>query len=96
MIYSDLEMAFCFVYSTNMLFELGAEIRKFRKLRKITQQQIADELGMSRATISQLESGTVQEIGIRKVIRILDYLGLELRVSQAGIPPTLEELREDL
>ncbi|WP_085813764.1 helix-turn-helix domain-containing protein [Geoanaerobacter pelophilus] len=79
-----------------MLFELGAEIRKFRKLRKITQQQIADELGMSRATISQLESGTVQEIGIRKVIRILDYLGLELRVSQAGIPPTLEELREDL
>lgn len=79
-----------------MLFELGEEIRKIRKVRKITQEQIARDLGMSRATISQLEAGTVQEIGIRKVIRILDYLGLELRVRQAGIPPTLDELREDL
>ncbi|GFO63170.1 helix-turn-helix domain-containing protein [Geomonas paludis] len=79
-----------------MLFELGQEIRKVRKLRKVTQEQIARELGMSRATISQLEAGTVQELGIRKVIRVLDYLGLELRVRKAGAPPTLEELREDL
>lgn len=78
-----------------MLLEIGEEIRRVRKLRKITQQQIADDLGMSRATISQLEAGSVQEIGIRKVIRILDYLGLELRVRKAGIPPTLDELRED-
>lgn len=77
-----------------MLFELGQEIRKVRKLRKVTQDQIARELGMSRATISQLEAGTVQEAGIRKVIRVLDYLGLELRVRKAGPPPTLDELRE--
>lgn len=69
---------------------------KVRKLRKVTQEQIARALGMSRATISQLEAGTVQEIGIRKVIRVLDYLGLELRVGKVGAPPTLEELREDL
>lgn len=79
-----------------MLFELGQEIRKARKLRKVTQEQIAHDLGMSRATISQLEAGTVQEIGIRKVMRILDYLGLELRVRKAGAPPTLDELREEL
>lgn len=79
-----------------MLFELGQEIRKVRKLRKVTQEQIAHDLGMSRATISQLEAGTVQEVGIRKVMRILDYLGLELRVRKAGTPPTLDELREDL
>lgn len=79
-----------------MLFELGQAIRQARKLRKVTQQQIADDLGMSRATISQLEAGTVQDIGIRKVMRILDYLGLELRVRKAGAPPTLEELREGL
>ncbi|MBJ6750989.1 helix-turn-helix domain-containing protein [Geomonas anaerohicana] len=78
-----------------MLFELGQEIRKVRKLRQVTQEQIARELGMSRATISQLEAGTVQEIGIRKVIRVLDYLGLELQVRKAGAPPTLDELREE-
>ncbi len=49
---------------------------------------------MSRSTISQIEAGIVQEVGIRKLIRILDYLGLEVRVRPAGAP--LKELREGL
>lgn len=78
-----------------MLFEIGKEIRKERKRQNISQEKMAKELGMSRSTISQIESGTVQEIGVRKLIRILDYLGLELRVRPAGSPPTLDELREE-
>lgn len=76
-----------------MLFEIGEEIRNERKRRKISQEKMAKDLEMSRATISQIESGTVQEIGIRKLIRILEYLDLELRVRPAGAPPTLDELR---
>lgn len=78
-----------------MLFKIGEEIRKERKRRKISQETMARDLGMGRATISQIESGSVQEIGVRKVIRILDYLGLELRVRPAGAPPTLDELRSE-
>ena len=78
-----------------MLFEIGNHIRKERKRRKISQEKLALDLGMSRATISQIESGTVQEIGVRKLIRIMDYLRLELRVRSAGMPPTLDELREE-
>jgi transcriptional regulator with XRE-family HTH domain len=78
-----------------MLFEIGEEIRKERKRRKISQEKMAKDLEMSRATISQIESGTVQEIGVRKLIRILEYLNLELRVRPAGAPPTLDELRGD-
>jgi len=78
-----------------MLFEIGEKIRSERKHRKITQGQIAKYLSMSRTTISQIESGIVQDIGIRKLIRILEYLGLEIRVRQAGTPPTLDELREE-
>ena len=77
-----------------MLFEIGDNIRKERKLRKLSQEKMARDLAMSRATISQIESGTVQEIGVRKLMRILDYLGLELRVRPSGAPPTLDELRE--
>lgn len=77
-----------------MLFEIGEHIRKERKLRKLSQEKMARDLGMSRATISQIESGTVQEIGARKLMRILEYLGLELRVRPSGAPPTLDELRE--
>ena len=78
-----------------MLFEIGADIRKERKLRKISQAKLARDVGMSRSTVSQIETGVVQDIGIRKLIRILDYLGLELRVRPAGLPPTLDELREE-
>lgn len=77
-----------------MLFQIGENIRKERKQRKISQEKMAKDLGMSRTTISQIESGTVQEFGVRKLIRMLEYLNLELRVRQAGAPPTLDELRE--
>jgi transcriptional regulator with XRE-family HTH domain len=77
-----------------MLFEIGTNIRNERKRQKISQGSLAKTLGMSRSTISQIESGIVQDIGIRKLIRILDHLGLELRVRPAGAPPTLDELRE--
>ena len=50
---------------------------------------------MSRTTIGQIENGTVQEIGVRKLIRLLEYLGLELKIREAGKPPTLDELRQE-
>ncbi|MGI6385999.1 MAG: helix-turn-helix domain-containing protein [Desulfomonilia bacterium] len=78
-----------------MFFVIGEQIRKARKSRKITQAELAKALGMSRATIGQIENGTIQEIGVRKLIRVLEFVGLELRVRPAGSPPTLEELREE-
>ena len=78
-----------------MLFKIGERIRLERKQRKISQSVLAKLLGMSRSTISQIENGTVQDIGVRKLIRILEVLDLELRVRPAGSPPTLDELRED-
>ncbi|MCK9265026.1 MAG: helix-turn-helix domain-containing protein [Deltaproteobacteria bacterium] len=78
-----------------MFFVIGEQIRKARKSRKITQAELAKALGMSRTTIGQIENGTIQEIGVRKLIRVLEFVGLELRVRPAGSPPTLEELREE-
>ncbi len=78
-----------------MLFEIGEQIRKTRKERRITQADIARSLGMSRTTVGQIENGTIQDIGVRKLIRVLEFLGLELRVRPGGQPPTLDELREE-
>jgi len=77
-----------------MLFSIGKEIRKARKARQLSQAKLAKALGMSRTTIGQIENGTVQDIGTRKLIRVLEFLGLELRVRPSGVFPTLEELRE--
>jgi len=78
-----------------MLFEIGKYIRQERKKRKMSQAALASMLGMSRTTIGQIENGTVQDIGIRKLVRVLEILDLELRVRRTGTPPTLDELREE-
>jgi transcriptional regulator with XRE-family HTH domain len=85
----------CIIYISFMLIEIGRQIQQARKSRRITQAELGKALGMSRTTIGQIERGTVQDIGVRKLIRLLEYLGLEIRVRQAGRPPTLEELREE-
>jgi transcriptional regulator with XRE-family HTH domain len=79
----------------SMLIEIGKEARRARKSRRISQKDLAKTLGMSRTTIGQIENSTVQDIGVRKLLRLLEYLGLEMHVRQANRRPTLEELREE-
>ncbi len=90
-----LDGRFCIVYDAYMLFEIGKHIRQERKKRKMSQAKLAGLLGMSRTTIGQIENGTIQDIGIRKLLRILEVLDLELRVRMAGARPTLDELRDE-
>lgn len=75
--------------------KLGGEISELRGLRKISQQYLADAIGVSRATINALETGRAGDVGVRKVLKILDYLGYEIRIKEKGRFPTLEELRGD-
>jgi transcriptional regulator with XRE-family HTH domain len=78
-----------------MLFLLGNAIREARRRQKLTQSALANATGIGRSTLSQIENGVVIDIGIRKIIRVLDYLGLELTTRPQGAPPTLEELRQE-
>jgi len=77
------------------MFDLGSTIRQARKGKRLTQAQLAEMAGIARKTLSQIETGTVSDIGIRKVTRTLEVLGLELTVRPAGAPPTLEELQKE-
>ncbi|MDO8939450.1 MAG: helix-turn-helix transcriptional regulator [Methylicorpusculum sp.] len=72
--------------------ELGQQIRQLRRQQGISQQQIADNLAISRATINALEKGRSGDVGVRKVLSILDYLGYELTLREKSPFPTLEEL----
>ena len=68
-------------YDTTMdLQDIGTVIREARLSRKASQQSTADALSMSRATISHLENGTINEIGLRKVLALCEQLGLEVTV----------------
>lgn len=74
---------------------LGELIRLLRKERKMSQQDLAKQYGMSRATISGIENNTVAEIGIRKVEAILNGFGYELTaVPRQSKRPTLDTLKK--
>ena len=55
-------------------YELGKELALLRKSKNITQQTISKDLNISRATISNFESGASSDIGLKKVLQIIDYL----------------------
>jgi HTH-type transcriptional regulator/antitoxin HipB len=74
---------------------LGQLIRALRKERKLSQQALAQQYGMSRATISGIENNTLSEIGIRKVEAILNGFGYELAaVPRQSRRPTLDTLKK--
>lgn len=73
--------------------DLGALIRAARKERNWTQEQLAQQAGVSRYTIMQLESGRISDLGIRKVMSIMGYLALEMHFQKAqSRRPTLQEM----
>ena len=72
--------------------ELGSAIAALRKQKKVSQQQLADHIAISRATLNALENGRAGDVGVRKVMKVLDYLGYELSVREQSPFPTLDEL----
>jgi len=77
------------------LREIGRLICVARKGKKLSQTSLAQQLGMSRATISGIENGTVPEIGIRKILAICAALGLELLAQERSKRPTLQQLLQE-
>lgn len=72
--------------------ELGDFVRRVRKAQGIRQQQMADDLGIARATLSGFETGRVADIGLRKVLKMLTYLNYDLQPNEVSRLPTFESL----
>lgn len=77
------------------LSEIGLALRQARKETGQSQAALAQSLGMSRATISAIENGTVAEIGVRKLMALAAAVGLELSIAPVHTRPTLYELRDE-
>ena len=77
----------------NVMDGLGNLIKKLRKDAGLSQAQLAQRHGMSRATISGIENNSIPEVGIRKVAAILEGLGYELTATPKRRRRTLDELK---
>ena len=78
------------------LLAIGAEIATHRKALGLTQTQLASRAGVSRATVTALETGAQRELGFNRLMAILVVLNLDLRLATANAGrPTLEDLQRE-
>lgn len=75
------------------LTEFGAEVARARKAKRLSQTDLGRAAGVSRQTISALERGVIPDLGVQKLVRLLDVLDFELLVRPVGHPVTLDDLR---
>ena len=73
--------------------ELGQEVRRARQAQGLTQAALARAVGLSRETLNLLESGLVRDLGIRKVLAVLDHLELAITLQPIGRPRRPDYLR---
>ena len=77
------------------LDELGKEIKFLRKGRNWSQDDLEKHSGITKRTISKIENGFIDEVGIKKVEIILDLLDVEFSLRPKGRPKTIEELQNE-
>ena len=77
------------------LDELGNKVKIIRKERGYSQADLEDFSDITKRTISKIENGFIDEVGIKKVDVILDLLGYELCIRLKDRPKTLEELQNE-
>jgi len=77
------------------LHKLGVALKKLRHEKKWSQDTLEKYSGITKRTISKIENGFIEEVGIKKVATLLDLLGVELTLRPKGRPRTLEELQDE-
>ncbi|MDF1879629.1 helix-turn-helix transcriptional regulator [Sulfurimonas sp. SAG-AH-194-C20] len=75
--------------------ELGQTIARLRKEQNISQNKLCEDIGISRATLSSFENARGIDIGLRKVLQIIDYLGYKIDLQMNTLFPSFEELRDE-
>ena len=78
------------------LSELGYEIKRLRQQKKWSQATLEQYSSITKRTISKIENGFMDEVGIKKVGTILDLLNMEFSLRPKDRPRTLEELQDEI
>lgn len=77
-----------------VLAELGRRLARTRLERNVSQSQLAEEAGVSRATIDRLERGEpIKSTGLIRVLRALDLLEALDRLVPEPLPSPVERLK---
>jgi transcriptional regulator with XRE-family HTH domain len=64
------------------LAQIGVQIHDRRVRAGLLQEQLAKFSGLSRVTISQLENGTLNDLGFTKLKAVMDIFGISMETAQ--------------
>lgn len=68
------------------LADIGQLVAQRRRVVGLSQDRLARLSGLSRATVHQLEAGTLRDLGAAKLMVLLDLLGLRLDATPLKRP----------
>lgn len=68
------------------LLELGQQLRTLRQAKGWSQSQLASLAGVARETLSRIETGTYNDIGVKKLITLLELVGGQLTAGPKDPP----------
>ncbi len=78
-------------YSENLHKKIIAKIKEVRREKKISQTKMAEALGITQTTYSDIELGRV-EMGIRRMIIALKYLNIDNIFQDDPDPKEIKDL----
>ncbi|MDR5770118.1 MULTISPECIES: helix-turn-helix domain-containing protein [unclassified Caballeronia] len=78
------------------LFELGQAFRTARMAANLTQENVSERSGITRARVSRFETGRLPEIGAIKLLSLFEAVGLELYARPIGYGRTLDDVLIEL
>lgn len=68
------------LYNARSLPRLGSAITALRRDRSLTQAELAQRAGVSRAWLSSAENGRTEGLDVGRVMRVLDALDASLTI----------------
>jgi len=63
-------------------YDIAKNLKEARKEKKLTQNQLAKQVGITRQTLSKLEKGLIDKVSLQLFIKILEALDKELEVKE--------------
>jgi transcriptional regulator with XRE-family HTH domain len=72
---------------------VGAQLRRLRRIRKVSQQSLAEALGLTFQQVQKYESG-YNRISASMMYRACNHLGVSVLALYAGLPDMAGELVE--
>jgi transcriptional regulator with XRE-family HTH domain len=74
------------------LAEVGHALQQARLQKRLSQEELAQRAGLSRVTLSRMETAAKTDMSLAALLRLARALGYELRLVERGRQRTLSDV----